>query len=160
MYDHYLPDDVEDFVLKHIEVKVNPIIRYEVSSPFSEYSYDDSQIQDKDHMSQLINDIILSNLDKLEHVDTRIYNVELDKVYWFIDKGKAPEQVTIVDINRDVEVEDDKIKIEEVVYFNRDNKLSRYYFFNYSTTLNNDFHLFNTKEEADEFYTANNSNVL
>jgi hypothetical protein len=74
-----VPDHLIQLIKDNLEVV--PITTYKLRSNCSEYEYTKAELDwTKDHINQLINDILLANLDKVKHLDNRIYKFfEADK---------------------------------------------------------------------------------
>jgi hypothetical protein len=103
-------------------LKVVPITIYKLTSKYSKYEYTQEQLDwTKDHINQLIDDILLANLDKVKHLDNRIYKFfKEDKVYWLVKADKL-YQVNITSIFKNLELtcekEYDYILTEAVYYY-------------------------------------------
>lgn len=76
-----VPNHLIQLIKDNLEVV--PITTYKLRSNCSEYEYTEDDLNyTKDHINQLIDDILIANLDKVKHLDNRIYKS-------FFEEGKT-----------------------------------------------------------------------
>jgi hypothetical protein len=88
-----VPDNVFDLVKSSLQVI--PVTIYKLQSKYSSYAYTEDELDySSDHIRQLIDDIIIANLDKVKHLDNRVYRFfEEGKTYFVVTNNKVFKQV-------------------------------------------------------------------
>jgi hypothetical protein len=103
--------DINPSVLDLVKsnLQVVPVTIYKLQSKYSNYTYTEDELNySSDHINQLIDDIIVANLDKVKHIDNRIYKFfEEDKTYYQVKYNKL-FNITITRIYKDLESVCDK----------------------------------------------------
>lgn len=119
---------VLDLVKSNLEVV--PITIYKLQSKYSNYAYTEDELDySNDHIRQLINDIIIANLDKVKHVDNRVYKFfepcgiyfkTPSKFIWLVRNNNLLK-VVVTDVNKTLERDNkDKYILTEFVYYHED----------------------------------------
>ena len=87
----YVPNHLKQLIKDNLEVV--PVTTYKLRSNCSEYEYTKDELDwTKDHINQLIEDIIIANLDKVKHLDNRIYKFFKEgKTYWRVRENTICE---------------------------------------------------------------------
>jgi hypothetical protein len=103
--------DINPSVLDLVKsnLQVVPVTIYKLQSKYSNYTYTEDELNySSDHINQLIDDIIVANLDKVKHLDNRIYKFfEEGKTYYQVKYNKL-FNITITRIYKDLESVCDK----------------------------------------------------
>ena len=94
--------NVLDLVKSNLEVV--PVTIYKLQSKYSDYAYTEDELDySSDHIRQLIDDIIIANLDKVKHLDNRIYKFfEEGKTYYQVKYNKL-FNINVTRIYKDIE---------------------------------------------------------
>ena len=154
LIDEGLSEELQQLVLKHIVIKEEKIKVY--SSPFSSYKYREEQLEDADHIHQLVKDILLANLDKVNYKSNKRYSLVVGDVYWYVSLSQEiiPQRVKVEKISLYVELEDIPLITEQVIFNKIDSKSSnsRFCFINSTQSYQKDDFVFNTREEAVSFF--------
>ena len=145
-------DEVRELALANIIVTPKTINIY--STTDSEYSYtEDELLYSKDHLLQLVNDIVLSNLDKIDYKFERVYDFKVGEVYWLVNSYSLPIEVIISELNCRIDSRD-SIVVEEIVRYtsevNGDTRKGA--FFNYNCGYDQRKEFFKTRQEAVTFF--------
>ena len=104
-----VPDHLIQLVKDNLEVV--PITIYKLMSNCSEYEYTKEELDwTKDHINQLNDDILLANLDKVKHLDNRIYKsfFKEGKTYWTVRDGVLLYSETAKEVFRKLEITCDR----------------------------------------------------
>ena len=149
-----LSEELQQIVLKHIVTREEKINIY--STPFSSYEYNEEQLEDADHLNQLVRDILLANLDKVNHISNKRYNLVVNEIYWYVSLSKQtiPQKVRVEKISLCVELEDIPVITEQIIFNKVDSTLpnSQFYFMNSTQAYQKDDFVFTTRKEAITFF--------
>ena len=145
-------DEVRELALANIIVTPKTINIY--STTDSEYSYtEDELLYSKDHLLQLVNDIVLSNLDKIDYKFERVYDFKVGEVYWLVNSDSLPIEVIISELNCRIDSRD-SIVVEEIVRYTSEvnGDIRKGAFFNHNCGYDQRKEFFKTRQEAIMFF--------